>query len=134
MPGFSGSLDTNVILRLLLQDVIDQHKAAVTLLDQAEGQLAVADIAIIEVAFVLERHYQLSRAQVVQALTGFFSLPKINCNRVLFEQALPLFEAHPGLSLEDCCLAVYAELNSAAPLWTFDKKLANQASAARLVG
>lgn len=133
MSIFAGSLDANVILRLLLNDLPKQHEAAVKLLQSTKQLFAVADTAIIEIAFVLERHYQFTRPQVQEALTGFMTIPQINCNRTLFTQVLPLFVTHSGLSFEDCCLAVYARLNDADPLWTFDKKLANQVSEAVLV-
>jgi predicted nucleic-acid-binding protein len=131
--AFLGSLDANVILRLLLQDVPTQHQAATKLLLSGRGQFAVADTAIIEVVFVLERNYGFTRAQVSEAIKGLMALPQINCNRTLFVKALPLFEEHSGLSFEDCCLAIYAELNDATTLWTFDKKLASQAPAAQLL-
>jgi predicted nucleic acid-binding protein len=60
-------------------------------------------------------------------------LPELDGNRALFAKALPLFATHPALSLEDCCLSVYAELDGATPLWTFDQKLARQVTGAELV-
>ena len=129
----AGSLDANVVLRLLLNDVADQHQAALALLESKPGQFAVADTALIEAAFVLARHYGFTRAQVAEAIEGFMSLAEVNCNRALFQKALPLYVAHSSLSFEDCCLAAYAELNDATPLWTFDQKLANQAPTAQLI-
>lgn len=131
--SFSGSLDTNALLRLLLNDIADQHEAIKKLLREANGQLAVADIAVIELVFVLERHYSFSRQQVSEAVTGLMLLRKINCNRTLFEKALPTYVSHSALSFEDCCLSTYATLNQAEPLWTFDKKLATQAGGAKLI-
>lgn len=131
--SFGGSLDTNALLRLLLNDVAEQHHAVKTLLHETTGQLAVADTAIIELVFVLERHYEFSRQQATEAIAGLMQLQKINCNRVLFEQALILYVDSPALSFEDCCLSSYAQLNQAEPLWTFDKKLANQAVGAKLI-
>lgn len=133
MATLSGSLDANVLLRLLLNDVPGQNMAATRLLQDAPGQFAVADTAVIEVVFVLERHYKFTRVQIAEAVEGFMSLPEINCNRGLFVAALPFFTKHSALSFEDCCLVKYAELNSAKPLWTFDQKLANQAASAKLV-
>jgi predicted nucleic-acid-binding protein len=133
MSSFSGSLDANVLLRLLLKDVSNQHRVAVTLLKESSGQLAVADIAVIEVVFVLDKHYSLSRSQIAEAIEGLMSLANINCNQELFEKAVFLFSKFPKLSFEDCCLASYAELNKAEPLWTFDQKLANQAPSAKLL-
>jgi predicted nucleic-acid-binding protein len=133
MAASSGSLDANVLLRLLLNDIADQHQAVIKLFDKATGQFAVADTAVIEVVFVLERHYDFDRPAIAGAIEELMSLAEINCNRTLFKKALPLFVKHPGLSFEDCCLTTYAELNGAKPLWTFDRKLAHQAPNAKLV-
>lgn len=133
MSSSSGSLDANVLLRLLLNDVPEQHDAAVQLFHDSDGQFAVSDIAILELAFVLGRHYGFTRLAIVEAIDGLLSLTQINCNRTLFEKALPLFSQHTKLSLEDCCIATYALLNSAEPLWTFDQKLATQVANVTLV-
>jgi len=133
MAAFSGSLDANVLLRLLLNDLPDQHQAVVNLFQDSHEQFAVADTAVIETIFVLERNYKFTRNAIVETIEGLMSLTEINCNRPLFIKALPLFLKHPGLSFEDSCLATYAELNDAKPLWTFDQKLIKQASSAKLV-
>lgn len=130
---FSGSLDTNAILRLLINDIPRQHEAVKALLAKTSDQFAVADIAIIELVFVLERHYGFSRLQAKEAIIGFMQLKEVNCNRTLFEKALSLYLNHPALLFEDCCLSIYATLNEAEPLWTFDKKLATQTMSARLI-
>ncbi len=130
---FIGSLDTNALLRLLLNDVPEQHEATKRLLREANGQLVIADIAVIELVFVLERYYGFSRQQVTEAVMGLILLRGINCNRSLFEKALPTYVSHSALSFEDCCLSTYATLNQAEPLWTFDKKLASQADSAKLI-
>lgn len=131
--SIAGSLDANVVLRLLLNDIPEQVEAIDQLFLTASGPFHVADTALIEVVFVLGRNYEFTRPQIAEAVQGLIALSSISCNRVLFERALPLFVAHPSLSFEDCCLSVYAELQAATPLWTFDKKLAKQAPGARLV-
>ena len=133
MTKFTGSFDTNVLLRLLLNDIPDQHDAVKKLLEHAASQFDITDTAIIELVFALDRYYGFNRLQIAEAIDGLMKLKEINCNQALFESALPLFINHSGLSFEDCCLAVYARLNNAVPLWTFDKKLANQVTSARLV-
>ncbi len=131
--SLSGSLDTNALLRLLLNDIPEQHEATKKLLVSTKGQLAVADIAVIELVFVLGKYYDFSRQQTSEAVMGLMQLKQINCNRTLFEKALPLYLSDPALSFEDCCLSTYAVLNEAEPLWTFDKKLVTQASSAKLL-
>ena len=133
MARTAGSLDANVVLRLLLSDVPAQHTATLKLFKGATGQFCVADTAIIEVIFVLGRAYEFTREQIVDAIEGLMMLRELNLNRTLFEKALPLYVSRTSLSFEDCCLAVYAELNDAEPLWTFDTKLARQAASAQLV-
>ena len=133
MTKFDGSLDTNVALRLLLNDIPEQHSAVKELLSQATHEFYVADTVMIELVFVLNRHYGFNRLQITEAIDGLMKLKKITCNQALFERALPLFLDHVSLSFEDCCLAIYAQLNDAQPLWTFDKKLANQVQGAMLI-
>lgn len=133
MNNTSGSLDTNVLLRLILNDLPVQHQAVATLFEHSSAAFQVADVAIIEVAYVLTKNYGYSRSQAVEIISGLLFLPKINCNRVVFTQALRLFIKHQSWSFEDCYLATSAMLNDAEPLWTFDKKLAKQVANARLV-
>ncbi|MGH3969340.1 MAG: type II toxin-antitoxin system VapC family toxin [Mycobacterium sp.] len=133
MPAVGGSLDANVVLRLLLNDVPDQHTAAVRLLETADAPFAVSDVAVIEVVFALCRHYEFTRDAAAEAIDGLMSLIQIDCNQTVFTRARQLFTDHPKLSFEDCCLASYAELSNALPLWTFAKNLAGQAPSARLV-
>ena len=113
--AFGGSLDANVVVRLLLNDVPDQHAAAVALVEGADAPFVVSDVAVIEVVFALCPHYEFSRAAAAEAIEGLMSLTQIDCNRVVFKRALPFFTDHLKLSFEDCCLATYAELSNAEP-------------------
>ena len=130
----AGSLDTNALLRLILNDVPDQHEAVLRLTRSAGGkQFMIADTVIIELVFALGRYYHFNRNQIAEVVGALADLAELRCNRELFARALPLFETHPKLSFEDCCLAIYAELAEARPLWTFDRKLANQAPGTQLI-
>ena len=133
LSNLSGSLDANVLLRLLLNDVDSQHQAAVKLLQKPDAQFAVADTAFIEIVFVLERNYGFTRSQIVEAVEGLAAVQQLNCDRELLQHALPIFKAHSSLSFEDCCLTTYAKLSMAEPLWTFDQKLAKQLATAKLL-
>lgn len=133
MSAFSGSLDANVLLRILLNDVAEQHYAASKLLQGASRPFLIADTAIIEVIFVLGRNYEFTRSAISEVIAGLLTLPEVNCNKVIFQNALTTFVQYPALSFEDCYLAANAELSRALPLWTFDKKLAKQSKGARLI-
>ena len=129
----AGSLDANVILRLILGDIPEQQQAAAALIGRVAGQFAVADTALMEAIFVLGRAYSFSRSDTAAAIRDVMSDVRVNCNRALFDEALTLYVAYPALSFEDCALATYATLGDAEPLYTFDKKLAHAAKSAQLI-
>jgi predicted nucleic-acid-binding protein len=129
--GGGGSLDSNILLRLLLKDIPAQHDAVLKLFAK-ESSFNVADTAFIEIAFVLERHYRFSRRQILEAIQGLLDLSQIG-GKASIQDALDIFLAHPGLSFEDCYLAADSKTKRAEPLWTFDRKLARQTPAAKLL-
>lgn len=127
-----ASLDTNVLLRLTLKDVPDQHERAKALVSSTP-RLVVDDIALVEYVYVLEDYYGLTRHQVVDMVRGVLSIPSLECSTTLVERVLASWQTHPKLSFEDCYLAERALTDDVAPLWTFDKKLARQHPGAREV-
>lgn len=128
----AASVDTSVLMRLVLRDMPSQYSQA-TKLVQSSKSLHVSDMALLEMAYALRHYYEFDRQTVADAINGVLNEPRFNCNRALFDNALPLYVKYPKLSLADCCLASYAMFNDAEPLWTFDKKMANQLHAAKLV-
>jgi predicted nucleic-acid-binding protein len=94
---------------------------------------AVADTALIETVFVLEKVKKISRETIEKAVTAVIGNDAIICNRELFIEILPVYTLHPKLSFVDCYLEVLSRKTGFAPLLTFDKKLANQLSGARLL-
>ena len=121
--GTAASLDTNCIVHCFVEDVTAQTIAIHKLL--ADGNTyGIADVALIEAVFVLEKQYQFSRSLVVEFIGTIVNMRQVNCNRPLFRTALKLYEANKSESIIDCCLAVYANLTDATPLLTFDKSAA----------
>ena len=118
----NGSFDTNMLLRLLLDDVPGQT-AAVEKLLRPGRTYEVADVALIEMVFVLEKVYEMDRSLIKENVIGIIRNRSFICNSSLFERTMPLYVAEPSLSVVDCTLLTYAQLNSALPLYTFDKKL-----------
>ena len=88
MTKFAGSLDANILLRLLLNDVVEQHAKALKLFNEKDGQFAIADVAVIEVVFVLCRAYGFTREQASEAVEGLTRLPRMSFNRTLFLEKL----------------------------------------------
>lgn len=120
-----ASFDTNVIVRLFIKNHAAQFEAAHASLASCKT-VHLSDIALIESIFVLNAYYQIPRENVKEYILGLLNTPNIEANKALFKRALPHYASHPKLSIEDCCLAIYAELSNATPLLTFDKKLVTQ--------
>ena len=127
------SLDTNILLRLLLRDNPRQYELALNLLNTDKVRYFVSDTAVNELVFVLESYYQFNRAQVGDIVDGLLAIGTIDCNRELALCALDLYRSHKSLSFGDCYLAASAKSMNAAPLWTFDKALAAKAESAQLL-
>ncbi|HMO77831.1 MAG TPA: PIN domain-containing protein [Candidatus Paceibacterota bacterium] len=123
----NGSLDTNTLLRLVLGDVPKQTAAVDSLLMNG-GVFQVSDITIVEMVFVLEKIYHQPRTLVIDNINAIMAHSNIDCNRKVFNLTLPLYLANPKLSIVDCLLTKYAELNKATPLYTFDADLAKTCS------
>jgi predicted nucleic-acid-binding protein len=121
----AAALDTNCLLRWQLGDVAAQADAVDAYLQQVKVA-HVADAAIIEMAYVLEKVYEFTRADVAEYIDQVVHYPKISCNRAVFKQLLPLYVDNPQLSFTDVYLAVCARLTNLDTLLTFDKALAKR--------
>ena len=120
------SLDTNIILRFLLNDVPTQTAKARSLL--SKPVIYVSDVVVSEVAFVLEKAMSFERAYVSLLLKTLTALPNLTHNSHVLTGVLELFEKKRSLSFVDCYAAIEAQVFG-SELYTFDKKLLNQGGA-----
>lgn len=127
------SLDTNIIIRLIMKDVPGQCSKIQDMLMRQGVTYEVADLAVTESVYVLQTWYHWTRQGIVDALSAVLTDFNLECNKVLFDRVFPMYLACPKLSFNDCCLAGYAALNQAEPLWTFDKDLAKESGTAKLL-
>lgn len=126
------SLDTNIILRLALRDVPEQCLKIVDLFMRHGVVYDVTDLAVTEAVYVMQKQ-EYARQQIVDMLETILKDFGLQYNKALFDRVFPMYLACPKLSFNDCCLAAYAALNGAEPLWTFDKDLAKQSGTAKLL-
>ena len=66
------ALDTNVLIRFLVEDDVAQSRRATALIEGAvarEEQLFVSDIVMCETVWVLSSAYRFSRTEIVDALS-----------------------------------------------------------------
>ena len=117
------SLDTNVVLRFLLDDVPEQTKKATEII--IKNKVYVTDVVVVEVIYVLEKVIELSRQDTTKLVTDFLGFSNVVHNPYFLLNTIKFYERHPSLSVVDCYASAEAEAYN-NKLVTFDKCLANQ--------
>ena len=117
------SLDTNVVLRFLLDDVPEQTQKATKAIEK--NKVYVTDVVAVEVIYVLEKIILLSREDICKLVVDFLNFASVVHNPYFLLEAIQLYKLHPSLSVVDCYAAAEAKAYS-NQLVTFDKRLADQ--------
>jgi predicted nucleic acid-binding protein len=119
------ALDTNIVLRALLQDEPKQARAAVELLSSGEV-FALPTSVILEVSWVL-RANGFKDDEIAGVLRDLLATGAVRSNEPhAIAEALRLTDA--GLDIAD---AVHVSTSNAQALLTFDKRFATRARRAR---
>ena len=118
------ALDTNVLVRVLVEDDEKQAQSAQALL----GGLTPARLGfvcgevVVELVWVLERTYGLSRDRIATVLEGL-----VSTEGLLVESADDVGQAafryrQGGVGFSDLMIAAAAKRSGATRLYTFDRK------------
>lgn len=118
-------IDTNVLLRLLLQDIPSQYNQAEKLfLDAKNGKtdLIIPQIVIFEINFALKKFYHLKKEDIIEKLKSLVSTDYVQVeSRDTFQQTFILYKKN-NVSFVDCFLIAKTQVEE-AELFTFDHKL-----------
>ena len=117
------SLDTNVVLRFLLDDVPEQTIKATEVI--IKNKVYVTDVVATEVIYVLEKVIGLSRKDIAKLMTDFLGFSNVVHNPYFLIKTIHLYERYTSLSIVDCYASAEAEAYN-NKLVTFDKRLARQ--------
>jgi len=115
-----NSLDTNVVLRYLLNDIPEQSLKSKAIITNSASY--VTDVVVTETIFVLERVIGMNRSDIVRLVKTFLSLPNLIYNDYFLDQSIDLYGAKKTLSFVDCYAAIEAKVYGNS-LVTFDKEL-----------
>ena len=120
------ALDTNVIVRFLVEDDPDQAALAGAVISgltvEAPGFLSRE--VMVELVWVLERAYRHSRAEVADALEGLLAATEIEIEAA-DDVGLALFRyRNDGFGFADLMIAAASRRVGASELVTFDRKAA----------
>ncbi len=118
-----NSLDTNIVLRYLLNDVPEQSAKSKNIITSTTVYLT--DVIAVEIVFVLERVIGIERSDIVRLVKSFLSLPNLTYNDYFLDQSLDLYSANKNLSIVDCYAATEAKVYG-NNLVTFDKELSKK--------
>ena len=113
-------IDTNVILRYLLNDIEEQADKAASIIQS--GAFTLPEI-IAEVVYVLSRLYSVPREKMFQIISPIFKEVEIDKPNVILE-ALSLY-SESKFDFVDCIIIARNKILG-DEIFTFDKKLANR--------
>lgn len=125
-----SALDTNVLVRFLVEDDPAQTEAAKRVLEAATDAaeaLFVSDVVLVEIAWVLGRSYQLSRKDIHGVLSRLLQARQLSFrNRSVLLQALERFEKGKG-GFADYVVLELAREAGHPQVFTFDQALLKEA-------
>lgn len=120
------ALDTNVLVRFLVQDDPSQARLAGKIIDQLteEDPGFVSREVLLELVWVLERAYRLARAEIAGAVDGLLASTELVVEDAdAIGSALELYR-NDGFGFADLMIAAAARRAGAAEVVTFDRKAA----------
>lgn len=116
------TLDTNVLVRILIDDQdVTQMRAARKLAQKAK-QVFIPQIVQVELIWVLVRAYDLKKPQIIFILNELYNnAAYILQHEDTFAKALQLFQENT-MDFSDCLIYATSDEEQALPLYTFDKR------------
>lgn len=119
------SLDTNILVRYLVQDDMAQYRKVTRLLTELESKHQKAFVpllVLLETNWVLSYSYGLTRTQIIEGFFALLNLPMLVIeNQQKFEKILYLAK-DTRFDLSDLLIACRCEKDSHLPIMTFDKR------------
>ena len=115
-------IDTNVILRYLLNDVPEQSEASNKLMDKlmSEEEAYLHDVVIAELVWTLEKFYKVPRPKIREVISELLLIKGLLVsNKNILLKALEIF-AEKNIDFADALIASMAMENEAEVI-TFDK-------------
>jgi len=97
-------LDTNAILRYLLDDIHDQHLKVKEIIENKECFTILSVIQ--EAVYILEKYYGISRLLINESLVGLNQIITVEDEDV-YLRAFDYYVGKPKLDFVDCILCAY---------------------------
>jgi len=117
------SLDTNVLIRILVDDP-DNEKQNNLARDAAQkyDSFFISKVVQVELVWVLMRAYKIKKSTILSVLNELLSNQVfILENQSTYEKAMKLFKKHP-IDFSDCLIYTAGQEEKVKKTLTFDKK------------
>jgi predicted nucleic-acid-binding protein len=120
------ALDTNVLVRFLVQDDPEQARVAGEIIDQLTEKAPgfVSREVLVELVWVLERAYRLGRAEISGALDGLLASTELVVEGADAIGSALEFYRNDGFGFADLMIVAAARRAGATETVTFDRKAA----------
>ena len=113
------TIDTNLLVRLFIEDDAEQAAAARDELERAGGVVITAPV-LCELAWVLRRYYRMPRDTLAAILDGLTRIPKARIDREAMDAGVAALRA--GGDFADAVIARLGEREGATVFVSFDRK------------
>lgn len=117
-------IDTSVVLRYLTADPPELSRQAADLIEQLPSWV-LSEVAICEIAYVLESVYRVQRDKVVDALSALIQRHNVRVLGLPKATALEALDKCRGsrrVSFTDALIWAQARHAGAPKIWTFDRR------------
>ena len=118
-PDMNVAADTNILVRLFVDDEPDQRAAAAAVLAAAE-RVIIGQVVFCELVWVLTRRYRRTRDETALAVEGLLALRNIVCDRSAVEAGLAALRA--GTDFVDGVIAHEGTRLGRARFVSFDRE------------
>ena len=119
-------IDTNILVRFLIGDDEQQAKKVYKIFKKAESEkdeLFVPLLVVLELIWVLESVYEISRADILESIREFLLLPILRFEHKSVLQQFTLSAQANRYDLADLLIAHSAKMQGCETVLTFDKKV-----------
>lgn len=121
------ALDTNILVRFLIQDDKQQAQTVETLLNQAENNkqsFYVTLLVVLELIWVMEAVYEVTREDILLSINELLSMPVLNFEKQKVVRQFISVAQTSRFDLSDLLIALSALQEGCDTSYTFDKKAA----------
>ena len=122
-----NAVDTNILIRFLMRDDAQQANLAYRLLKETEQRdelLFVPVAVVLEMIWVLESAYHISREEIVASINDLLAMPIFMFETQTAVQKFTVSARQNDFDLSDLLLAHSAAHAHCSQVFTFDKKAA----------